>query len=156
MCARMTATVVPTRQGEVLAWGINDFGQLGNGSTFYETSPTQVQRLVVLSSFCSSQAQMRKQGMRCSAQGVNAPTPVVLYYVCCADRHAFSHGLGSCKAGCMQRVSLESALYRYVCGGWVSYMACHRTLGVLGTTYLHTNDCAGARWWAWRVSKLRT
>jgi len=30
------------RQGEVLAWGINDFGQLGNGSTFYETSPTPV------------------------------------------------------------------------------------------------------------------
>jgi alpha-tubulin suppressor-like RCC1 family protein len=26
----------------VLAWGINDFGQLGNGSTFYETSPTKV------------------------------------------------------------------------------------------------------------------
>ena len=30
------------RAGEVLAWGINDFGQLGNGSTFYETSPTKV------------------------------------------------------------------------------------------------------------------
>ena len=26
----------------MLAWGINDFGQLGNGSTFYETSPTKV------------------------------------------------------------------------------------------------------------------
>jgi hypothetical protein len=26
----------------VLAWGINDFGQLGSGSTFYETSPTKV------------------------------------------------------------------------------------------------------------------
>ena len=26
----------------MLAWGINDFGQLGNGSTFYETQPTQV------------------------------------------------------------------------------------------------------------------
>lgn len=26
----------------MLAWGINDFGQLGNGSTFYETSPTPV------------------------------------------------------------------------------------------------------------------
>lgn len=46
MCACMTAPVVPSRQGEVLAWGINDFGQLGNGSTFYETSPTQVQRLI--------------------------------------------------------------------------------------------------------------
>ena len=31
-----------SRAGEVLAWGINDFGQLGNGSTFYETSPTKV------------------------------------------------------------------------------------------------------------------
>ena len=30
------------RAGEVLAWGINDFGQLGSGSTFYETSPTKV------------------------------------------------------------------------------------------------------------------
>lgn len=30
------------RAGEVLAWGINDFGQLGNGSTFYETEPTKV------------------------------------------------------------------------------------------------------------------
>lgn len=36
MCACMS------RAGEVLAWGINDFGQLGNGSTFYETSPTKV------------------------------------------------------------------------------------------------------------------
>ncbi len=36
------------RQGEVLAWGINDFGQLGNGSTFYETSPTQVMPSVCL------------------------------------------------------------------------------------------------------------
>lgn len=54
MCACMTASTVPTRQGEVLAWGINDFGQLGNGSTFYETSPTQVQPSVVLSVFCSS------------------------------------------------------------------------------------------------------
>ena len=36
------------RQGEVLAWGINDFGQLGNGSTFYETSPTQVTPSVCL------------------------------------------------------------------------------------------------------------
>lgn len=33
---------VVARAGEVLAWGINDFGQLGNGSTFYETSPTKV------------------------------------------------------------------------------------------------------------------
>ena len=40
----MTGALAPTRQGEVLAWGINDFGQLGNGSTFYETSPTQVRR----------------------------------------------------------------------------------------------------------------
>lgn len=26
----------------MLAWGINDFGQLGSGSTFYETQPKQV------------------------------------------------------------------------------------------------------------------
>jgi len=26
----------------VVAWGINDFGQLGNGSTVYATSPGQV------------------------------------------------------------------------------------------------------------------
>ena len=55
MCACMTAALVAIRQGEVLAWGINDFGQLGNGSTFYETSPTQVQRLVVLAAFRSPQ-----------------------------------------------------------------------------------------------------
>lgn len=31
-----------TRSGHVVAWGINDFGQLGNGSTVYATSPGQV------------------------------------------------------------------------------------------------------------------
>lgn len=30
------------REGQVVAWGINDFGQLGNGSTVYATSPGQV------------------------------------------------------------------------------------------------------------------
>lgn len=30
------------RSGHVVAWGINDFGQLGNGSTVYATSPGQV------------------------------------------------------------------------------------------------------------------
>ena len=30
------------RGGEVLAWGINDYGQLGNGTTFYETRPSRV------------------------------------------------------------------------------------------------------------------
>lgn len=30
------------RDGHVLAWGINDFGQLGNGSTDYEVTPTPV------------------------------------------------------------------------------------------------------------------
>ena len=38
----MKALLPAHRAGEVLAWGINDFGQLGNGSTFYETSPTKV------------------------------------------------------------------------------------------------------------------
>ena len=31
----------------MLAWGINDFGQLGNGSTFYETEPTKVHSLLL-------------------------------------------------------------------------------------------------------------
>ena len=30
------------RDGEVRAWGINDYGQLGNGSTTYETKPCAV------------------------------------------------------------------------------------------------------------------
>ncbi len=30
------------RSGHVVAWGINDFGQLGNESTVYATSPGQV------------------------------------------------------------------------------------------------------------------
>ena len=30
------------REGQVVAWGINDFGQLGNGSTVYATSPCLV------------------------------------------------------------------------------------------------------------------
>ena len=29
----------------MLAWGINDFGQLGNGSTDYEVQPTRVRGL---------------------------------------------------------------------------------------------------------------
>ncbi len=30
------------REGEVFAWGINDYGQLGDGSTSYATSPVKV------------------------------------------------------------------------------------------------------------------
>lgn len=30
------------REGEVVAWGINDFGQLGDGGTSYSTSPVKV------------------------------------------------------------------------------------------------------------------
>ena len=30
------------REGEVRSWGINDYGQLGNGSTTYETKPGPV------------------------------------------------------------------------------------------------------------------
>lgn len=30
------------REGEVLSWGINDYGQLGTGSTVYETEPAAV------------------------------------------------------------------------------------------------------------------
>lgn len=33
------------RDGQVLAWGINDFGQLGNGSTDYEVQPSRVRGL---------------------------------------------------------------------------------------------------------------
>ncbi|KAK9811056.1 hypothetical protein WJX73_009758 [Symbiochloris irregularis] len=34
-----------TRQGEVLSWGINDYGQLGNGTTTYVTTPERVMGL---------------------------------------------------------------------------------------------------------------
>ena len=37
--------VLHCRSGEVFAWGINDFGQLGNGSTFYATAPAMVEGL---------------------------------------------------------------------------------------------------------------
>lgn len=30
------------KQGQIYTWGINDYGQLGNGSTFYSTSPSRV------------------------------------------------------------------------------------------------------------------
>lgn len=33
------------RSGQVLAWGINDFGQLGNGSTDYKVEPSAVKGL---------------------------------------------------------------------------------------------------------------
>lgn len=34
--------LVVIREGEVVAWGINDFGQLGDGGTSYSTSPVKV------------------------------------------------------------------------------------------------------------------
>lgn len=34
-----------TRSGEVLTWGTNDYGQLGNGNTSYQTRPCRVAEL---------------------------------------------------------------------------------------------------------------
>jgi hypothetical protein len=96
------------RDGEVLAWGINDYGQLGDGSTSYATSPVKVVGLEdlaiadVSAGGWHSLALTENGGAHYSVK-INGGCP------CLSVRHM------SLKAGCQTVVGSSDSDYSYEC-----------------------------------------